>query len=116
MRRRRRGPGDLDRVPIGALVAAIGDKLGVFVQDYWGTLPGILLTIAFLLAWMAWNVWGPPAWRFDPAPFFKLNLLMSAGATITVPLWVMGDRVKNRRAAAELRETIREELHRKAPP
>lgn len=53
-----------------------------------GTPWFLLLLTVFCVAWMAWNTFAPPTWRFDSAAlgFTALTLMLSLQASYAAPL------------------------------
>lgn len=105
MARRRDPATKLDRIPVRDLLRAAGDRFGIVVRDRWGTVSGLILTLVLIAGWIIENAYGP--WRPDPEPFFYLNLIMSAAATVTVPLFIIVDKVQSRRDAGQIAELRR---------
>ena len=59
-----------------------------FVARAMGTPAFLLGLTLFVLAWMAWNTYGPEQWRFDSAAigFTALTLILSLQASYAAPL------------------------------
>lgn len=66
-----------------------GQRVADKIAEFGGSWTFILLFFAFLLAWMAVNVWLLINKPFDPYPFILLNLILSCLAAIQAPIIMM---------------------------
>ena len=64
---------------------------------FMGTARFIVWMTAFVLAWLAWNTWGPQRWQFDPRTlnYTLLTLILSLQASYAAPLILLA---QNRQA------------------
>lgn len=65
------------------------DAFGQFSESiarFIGTARFLVFQSVFCVAWVAWNVYGPRAWRFDEWQFIGLTLLLSLQAAYAAPL------------------------------
>ena len=65
------------------------------VARYIGSWNFIAWMTVLIVAWVAWNVFAPQAWRPDPFPFIFLTLLLSLQASYAAPLILLA---QNRQA------------------
>ena len=105
--------------------ASDSDRFGRFTE--WiarnmGTPWFIVGLTIFVIFWMAWNIFAPPAWRFDPYPFIFLTLMLSLQASYAAPLILLAqnrqddrdrvqyeqDRARNERSIADTEYLTRE--------
>lgn len=88
----------------------VSDRLAVFGGS-WGFLGGFA---AFLLLWMAVNVFLLATRAFDPYPFILLNLILSCLASIQAPVIMMSQRRQEardrRRAENDYQVNLKAEL------
>jgi uncharacterized membrane protein len=78
----------------------LGDRLADRVATFGGSWIFIILCLAALVAWTAFNELAP-AWRvapFDPYPYIFLNLILSMLAALQAPIILMS---QNRQAARD---------------
>lgn len=78
----------------------LGDRLADRVATFGGSWIFIILCIAALVVWTAFNEFAP-AWRvvpFDPYPYIFLNLILSMLAALQAPIILMS---QNRQAARD---------------
>jgi uncharacterized membrane protein len=78
----------------------LGDRLADRVATFGGSWTFIILCLAALVAWTAFNA-AAVAWRvaaFDPYPFIFLNLILSMLAALQAPVILMS---QNRQAARD---------------
>lgn len=87
-----------------------GDDFGRFAESFarfMGTAQFLFWMSAFIVVWIAWNVWGPDGGSFDPFPFIFLTLMLSLQASYAAPLILLA---QNRQ---EARDRISVETDRK---
>lgn len=70
-------------------------RLSERVSRFLGSWRFVLYMTLFVVAWMAWNTWGPGSLRFDPWQFIGLTLLLSLQASYAAPLILLA---QNRQA------------------
>jgi len=73
-----------------------GDRLADRIATFGGSWPFIVIFVAILLAWIAYNLERPHA--FDPYPFILLNLVLSCVAALQAPVIMMS---QNRMSAKD---------------
>jgi uncharacterized membrane protein len=74
----------------------LGERLADRIATFGGSWRFIVLFVAVLLGWIAYNVERPSG--FDPYPFILLNLLLSCLAALQAPVILMS---QNRMAAKD---------------
>lgn len=67
----------------------IGQRVADMIANFGGSWAFIGIFFAFILVWMALNLWALQAKSFDPYPFILLNLLLSCLAAIQAPIILM---------------------------
>ncbi len=68
---------------------SFGQKIADRVATFGGSWTFILTFFAFLIVWMAINIWVLATKPFDPYPFILLNLILSCLAAIQAPIIMM---------------------------
>jgi uncharacterized membrane protein len=77
----------------------VGDRLADRVASFGGSWPFIVMFLAVLLAWIAFNGANlAGSHSFDPYPFIFLNLILSMLAALQAPIIMMS---QNRQAARD---------------
>jgi uncharacterized membrane protein len=74
------------------------ETFGVWSEQFarfMGTANFIIAMTVFVVAWVAWNVFGPKEYRFDPYAFIFLTLMLSLQASYAAPLILLA---QNRQA------------------
>lgn len=66
-----------------------GDRISDMIADFGGSWYFIGVFFAFVLFWIASNIWILTAKPFDPYPFIMLNLILSCLAAIQAPIILM---------------------------
>jgi uncharacterized membrane protein len=101
------------------------DAVGVFAEQFarfMGTAKFLFYMTLFVIVWVAWNLFGPTAWRWDDYPFIFLTLMLSLQASYAAPLILLAqnrqeqrdkviaeqDRQANARAHADMEFLARE--------
>ena len=82
------------------------EKFAVRVTHGVGTIGFFFILAFWTLVWLAWNLYGPRLWRFDPAPAFVIWLFASnIIQLILLPLIMVGQNIEGkfaeRRAEAD---------------
>lgn len=62
-----------------------------------GTPSFIAWMTVIIGVWLAWNVWAPEQWRFDPYPFQFLTLGLSLQASYAAPLILLAQNRQEQR-------------------
>ncbi|MEU3217669.1 DUF1003 domain-containing protein [Streptomyces sp. NPDC006971] len=97
-------------------------RLSERIARFLGTWRFIAWMTLFIFAWLMWNVFAPPTWRFDPYPFIFLTLMLSLQASYAAPLILLAqnrqtdrdrvtyeqDRKQNERSIADTEFLTRE--------
>jgi uncharacterized membrane protein len=68
---------------------SLGEKLADQIATFGGSWTFISIFFAFILIWMAINIWFLSGGAFDPYPFILLNLILSCLAAIQAPIIMM---------------------------
>jgi uncharacterized membrane protein len=77
------------------------EKLAVFITNRVGTMGFFLVVFCWTIFWLAWNIWGPEKWRFDPLPEFAIWLFISNMIQLfLLPLLMVGQNIQNKYAEA----------------
>jgi uncharacterized membrane protein len=89
------------------------ERFAVFMHRSVGSLGFFFLILFWTLAWLGWNIWAPPSFRFDPAPAFVIWLFASnILQLILLPVIMVGQNIEDR--AAERRAELDFEINQKA--
>lgn len=81
--------------------ATRGYRIADWVTARVGSWAFIVGQSAILGTWVAWNLFAPLQWRFDPPPFIGLNLLLSFQAAYAAPFLLMSANRAQQRAHME---------------
>jgi len=89
------------------------DKLASWITVHVGTMGFFILIFIWTISWLSWNMFAPPAMRFDPYPAFVLWLFMSNMIQIfLMPLIMIGQNLQS--AHSEARAEADFEVNKKA--
>ena len=89
------------------------EKIAVYLHRQIGSLGFFFLLIGWTALWLGWNILGPVAYRFDPAPAFVIWLFASnILQLILLPVIMVGQNIEGR--AAEWRAQMDFEINQKA--
>ena len=71
-------------------------KLALWITDHVGSMGFFLLIFCWTAGWLSWNMFAPPAMRFDPYPAFVLWLFISNMVQIfLMPLIMIGQNLQS---------------------
>lgn len=70
----------------------LGERLSDHLASFGGSWPFIVIFLAILVAWMAFNVLAISREQFDPYPFILLNLVLSCVAALQAPIIMMSQK------------------------
>jgi uncharacterized membrane protein len=70
----------------------VGERTADVVADFGGSWKFIIIFMAILLLWIAFNVWAVSQAVFDPFPFILLNLVLSCLAAMQAPIIMMSQK------------------------
>ncbi len=77
------------------------EQFAVWITDHIGTMGFFLIIVGWTAVWLAWNMFAPKAWQFDPFPAFVLWLFISNMIQIfLMPLIMIGQNLQGRHAEA----------------
>jgi uncharacterized membrane protein len=77
------------------------EKLAVFITNRVGTMGFFLLVFFWTIFWLAWNIFAPKEWQFDPLPQFAIWLFISNMLQLLfLPLLMVGQNLQNKHAEA----------------
>jgi len=77
------------------------DKLAVWITDHVGSMGFFIIIFVWTVLWLGWNMFAPPAYRFDPFPAFVLWLFISNMIQIfLMPLIMIGQNLQSGHAEA----------------
>ncbi|WP_040161913.1 DUF1003 domain-containing protein [Nigerium massiliense] len=77
------------------------DTFGEFAEGFarfMGTARFLIWMTLFIVIWLAWNTFAPPAQQIDPYPYIFLTLLLSLQASYAAPLILLA---QNRQEARD---------------
>ena len=69
-----------------------GQRIADAVANVVGSWPFIICQSLLLTFWINWNTHAPKRYRFDPAPFILMNLVLSTQAAFATPLILMSQK------------------------
>jgi len=84
------------------------------IARFMGTARFLVYMTVFILAWLGWNAFAPPALRFDPYTFTFLTLLLSLQASYAAPLILLAQNRQADRDRLSLEEDRRRAAMQKA--
>lgn len=88
------------------------EKGAVLMHRMIGSLGFFFLILVWTIVWLAWNIWAPLPYRFDPAPAFVIWLFASnILQLILLPVIMVGQNIEGR--AAEWRSQMDFEINQK---
>ena len=77
------------------------EKLALLVTEHVGTMGFFLILFSWSILWIAWNLIGPAALRFDPFPAFVLWLFISNLIQLMLlPLLMVGQNLQGKHSEA----------------
>ena len=75
----------------------LNERIAVWLTRNLGSMLFTWLSLIVFLAWMGWNVWGPPTLRFDSPPWFPVLLfVLNVGQWLFIGITLVGQNVLNR--------------------
>ncbi len=85
------------------------DRFGRFSESFaraMGTSGFLLGMTIFVLVWLSWNIWAPPALQFDPAAtnFTLLTLILSLQASYAAPLILLAQNRQDDRDRVQIEQ------------
>lgn len=72
-------------------------QLSESIARFIGTARFLVYQSVFCVAWVAWNILGPPSWKFDEWQFVGLTLLLSLQAAYAAPLILLAQNRQEQR-------------------
>jgi uncharacterized membrane protein len=88
-------------------------RFALFMTRKIGSLGFFLFLVGWTVVWLGWNIWGPVAYRFDPAPAFVIWLFASnILQLVLLPLILVGQNVEAK--AADKRSQMDFEINKKS--
>lgn len=89
------------------------ERFAVFMHKHIGSLGFFFLIIFWTLGWLAWNMFAPYEYRFDPAPAFVIWIFASnILQLVLLPVIMVGQNIEGR--AADWRAQTDLEINQKA--
>lgn len=77
------------------------EKFAVWITEHVGSMGFFLLIVGWTVSWLAWNLFAPAVYRFDPFPAFVLWLVISNMIQIfLMPLILVGQNLQGRHLEA----------------
>jgi uncharacterized membrane protein len=95
------------RRPLIQLPAYDPDAIGRFSERFarfMGTGRFLVWMTVIIICWLAWNVFMPAAWKFDPYPFIFLTLVLSLQASYAAPLILLAQNRQDDRDRAAMEQ------------
>jgi uncharacterized membrane protein len=85
------------------------DRFGRFSESFaraMGTSGFLLGMTLFVILWLSWNIWAPPAMQFDPAKtnFTLLTLILSLQASYAAPLILLAQNRQDDRDRVQIEQ------------
>jgi uncharacterized membrane protein len=74
------------------------------IARFIGSWRFILYMTVFVVAWIAFNTFGPDSWRFDPWQFIGLTLILSLQASYAAPLILLAQNRQSDRDRVQYQE------------
>ena len=74
------------------------------IARFIGSWRFILYMTVFVVAWIAFNTFGPASWRFDPWQFIGLTLILSLQASYAAPLILLAQNRQSDRDRVQYQE------------
>ncbi len=79
----------------------LNERVAVWLTRHLGSMTFTWGSLAAFGGWMAWNVLGPRAWRFDTPPWFPVLLfLLNVGQWLFIGITLVGQNVLSRQNEA----------------
>ncbi|MBX4206199.1 DUF1003 domain-containing protein [Candidatus Parcubacteria bacterium] len=92
---------------------SLSEKFAVYMHRAIGSLGFFFLIIGWTAVWLAWNIFAPAQFRFDPAPAFVIWLFASnILQLVLLPVIMVGQNIEGR--AAEWRAQMDFDINQKA--
>jgi uncharacterized membrane protein len=89
------------------------ERLAMYITERVGTMGFFFIIFTWTFSWLGWNIFAPPAFRFDPYPAFVLWLFISNLIQLhLMPLLMIGQNLQGRHA--EIRAQHDYEVNTKA--
>jgi uncharacterized membrane protein len=90
---------DIDENQPGEKKGSGLDRLALWITERVSSMLFFVLIFFWTFGWLAWNMFAPKAWRFDPFPGFVLWLFLSNMIQLLLmPLIMIGQNLQNREA------------------
>ena len=72
-----------------------------------GTMGFFAIIMTWTVTWLSWNVFGPTAWQFDPAPAFVFWLFISNFIQLfLMPLIMVGQNIQGKHSEARAKHDL----------
>lgn len=92
---------------------SLAKRFAVSIHGAVGSLGFFFLILLWTAGWLAWNIWAPLEYRFDPAPAFVIWIFVSnILQLVLLPVIMVGQNIEGR--AAEWRAQMDFEINQKA--
>lgn len=89
------------------------ERFAVFLHRFIGSVGFFFLITLWTIIWLAWNIYAPVQYRFDPAPAFVIWLFASnILQLVLLPIIMVGQNIEGR--ASEWRSQMDFEINKKA--
>ncbi len=88
------------------------ERFAVYVTHHVGSIEFFGILVVWSIGWLLWNLVGPVALRFDPAPAFVIWLFLSnIIQLILLPLILIGQNLENRHTNMQAEEDYQINKH-----
>ena len=77
------------------------DRVALWITNKVGTMGFFAIIMTWTVTWLAWNLFAPVAWQFDPAPAFVFWLFISNFIQLfLMPLIMVGQNIQGQHSEA----------------
>ena len=85
----------------------ISDRIALWITNKVGTMGFFAIIMTWTVTWLSWNVFGPTAWQFDPAPAFVFWLFISNFIQLfLMPLLMVGQNIQGKHSEARAKHDL----------
>ena len=85
----------------------ISDRIALWITNKVGTMGFFAIIMTWTVTWLSWNVFGPTAWQFDPAPAFVFWLFISNFIQLfLMPLIMVGQNIQGKHSEARAKHDL----------
>ena len=85
----------------------ISDRIALWITNKVGTMGFFAIIMTWTVTWLSWNVFGPTAWQFDPAPAIVFWLFISNFIQLfLMPLIMVGQNILGKHSEARAKHDL----------